>query len=105
MYYYLPPEIFAREGLGFVPIPIGFLTLLLTFLIPLTLRRFLKAVQSPISGSLRRLQATLANLAELEVDISLEVAYPVRSSAAFGLPTVNVAHTVKTKGVALRQLL
>ena len=63
--YYLPPEVFARERLGFAPVTTGSLALLLNVLSLVTLRRFVRRVQSPISRSLPRLQAALANPSDL----------------------------------------
>ena len=83
----------------------GSLTLLLTVLNPMTLRRLLRKVQSPVRRSLGKLQTTLTSLHELEVGLSFESVTPECLLAGFDLLTLNVEHTIKTKIVALRQLL
>ena len=64
----------------------------------MTLRRLLR------SGSLRKLQTALTFLHELEVGSSPKSVAPKCLCAGFGLLTLDVEHTVKTKVVALRQL-
>ena len=53
--YYLPSEVFSRAKLILAPVTRGFLTLLLTVLNPVTLRRLLHKVGGPVHGSLRKL--------------------------------------------------
>ena len=64
--YYLPLGVFARARLNFVPIATVSLTLLLTVLNPMTLRRLLRKLSAPISGSLRKLHIALSSLEDLE---------------------------------------
>ena len=103
--YYLPSEFFSRAKLSLAPVTAGSLTLLLTVLNPVTLRRLLHKVGSPIHGSLRKLQTALSSLQALEIDPQLETPVSVAIPAGFDLLTLDVEHTVKTKVMALRQLL
>ena len=50
-------------------------------------------------------QIALSSLRDLEHSTGLEPAIPVDAPADFDLLTLNVEHTIKTKVVALRQLL
>ena len=66
--YYLPSEFFSRAKLSLAPVTTGCLTLLLTILNPVTLRRLLHKVGGPVHGSLRKLQTALSSLQALESD-------------------------------------
>ena len=70
-----------------------------------TLRRLLRKVHCPVSGSLRKLQTAVTSLHELEVGPNFESVAPECPSAGFDFVALNVEHTIKTKIVALRQLL
>ena len=96
----LSPKFFARARLSFAPVTTGFFTLLLT-----TLGRLLRKVQNPVSGSLRKLQTTLPSLLELELGLAAKSMAPKCPLAGFNLVTLNVEHLIKTKVVALGQLL
>ena len=101
--YYLPSEVFAQ--LSFTPVTTGSLTLLLTVLNPVTPRRLVQRVEGPIHGSLSKLQSALSSLQALEQDPDLGATASVSMPAGFGLLTLNVEHTTKTKVRALQQLL
>ena len=88
-----------------MPVTTGCLTLLLTDLNLVTLRRLLRKVSDQVSGSLRKLQMALSPLQDLEHSPGLEPVAPMEAPTGFDLLTLNVEHTVKTKVVALRQLL
>ena len=103
--YYLPFEGISRAKLGFAPVTTGSLPLLLTVLNVVTLRRLLHSVGGPVHGSLRRLQTALSSLWTPESDPHLETPASVTMPAGFDLLTLFVEHTVKTKVMALRQLL
>ena len=103
--YYLPSRVFAWARLNFVPVTTGSLTLLSTVLNPVTLWCLLRKVSDPVSGSLRKLHTALSSLQDLEQSPFLEPVAPMEAAAGFDLLTLNVQHTVKTKVVALRQLL
>ena len=103
--YYLPSRVFARARLSFAPVTTGSLTLLLMVFNPVTLQRLLRKVVGPVSGSLRKLQAALSSLQDLEQSPDLGPVSSMEMLAGFDLLTLNVEHTVKTKIVALRQLL
>ena len=66
--YYLPSEIFSRAKLSLAPVTTGSLTLLLTVLNLVTLRRLLHKFGGPVHGSLRQLQVALSSLQTLEND-------------------------------------
>ena len=83
----------------------GLSDLLLTVLNRVTLRRLLRKVSGPVSGSIRKLQVALSSLQDLEQSPSSEPVIPVDALAGFDLLTLNVEHTMKTKVVALRHLL
>ena len=72
---------------------------------PVTLRRLLQKLGGPVHGSFRELQGALSSLQTLENDSHREGAVPAAMPAGFDLLTLNVEHTVKTKVVALMQLL
>ena len=103
--YYLPSEVFSRARLSLAPVTTGSLTLLLTVLNPVTLRRLLRKLGGPVHGSLRQLQVALSSLQALENDSHRECSIPATMPAGFDLLTLNVEHTVKTKVFTLRQLL
>ena len=100
-----PPEIFACKRLNFAPVTMGSLTLLLTVLDPMGLAGLLQKVQSLISGPLRKLQSAMASLQELEGSHAPESVIPKCPSTAFDLLTLNVEQTMKTKVVALCQMV
>ena len=77
--YYVPPDFFDRARLSFAPVTTGSLTLLLTALYPVTLRRFFSTMQPPVGASLQKLQRALSILSELEADICREGVNPVIS--------------------------
>ena len=103
--YYLPSEFFSRAQLSLAPVTTGSLTLLLTVLNPVTLRRLLHKVRGPVHGSLRNFQMALSSLQALESDPQPKTQVSVAMPTGFDLLTLNVEHTVKTKVMALRQLL
>ena len=103
--YYLPSEVFSRAKLSLAPVTTGSLTLLLTVLNPVTLRRLLHKLGGPVHGSVRKLRVALSSLQTLENDSHWESPVCAAMPAGFYLLTLNVEHTVKTKVMALRQLL
>ena len=103
--YYLPSEVFSRAKLNLAPVTTGSLTLLLTVLNPVTLWRLLRGLGGPIHGSLRQLQTTSSSLQALESDCHLVAPVSVAMPARFDLLTLNVEDTIKTKVMALRQLI
>ena len=82
----------------------GSLTLLLTLLTPVTLRRLLHKAGGPVYGSLRKLQPALSSLQVLNSDPQLETPVSVAMPRGFDLLKLNVEHEVTTKRMALRQL-
>ena len=102
---YFPSEVFSRAKLSLALITTGSLTLMLTVHNPVTLRRLPRKVGGPVHGSLRKLQTALSSLHALESHRQLETPVSVAMPAGFDLLTPNVEHTVKTKVMALRQLL
>ena len=103
--YYLPFEVFSRAKLSLAPVATGSLTLVLTVFNPVTLRRLLHKPDGPVHGSPRRLQVAFSSLQTLKNDSHQESPVPAALPARFDLLTLNVERTVKTKVMALRQLL
>ena len=89
--YYLPSEVFSRAKLSLAPVTTGSLTLVLTVLNPVTLRRLLHKVGGPVHGSLRKLQTALSSLQALESDPQLETPVSVAMPAGFDLLALNTA--------------
>ena len=79
--------------------------MLLTVINPVTFQRLLRKGVGPVSGSLRKLRAALSSLQDLERSPDLGPVPSVEMPAGFDLLILHVEHTVKTKLVALRQLL
>ena len=103
--YYLPSEVFSRVKLSLAPVTTRSLTLVLTVLNPVTLRRLLQKSGGPVHGSPRQLQVALSSLHILENDFHRESPVPAAMTAGFDLLTLNVEHIIKTKVTAFRQLL
>ena len=103
--YCLPSEVFSRGKLSLPPVTTGSLTLLLTVLNPVTLRRLLHKIGGPVQGYLRKLHTTLFSLRALESDPQLETRVSVAMPSGFDLLILNVEHTVETKVIASRQLV
>ena len=103
--YYLPSKVFSRAKLSLAPVTTGSLTLLLTLLNPVTLRRLLHRLGGPVYVSLRQLQMASSSLQTLESDPHLIAPVSVAMPAGFELLILNVEHTIKTKVMALRQLI
>ena len=101
----ISPQGSLHEPSSFAPVTTGSLTLLLTVFNLVTLWRLLRNVVGPVSGSLRKLQAALSTFQDLEQSPNLGPISSMEMPAGFHLLTLNVEHTVKTKIVALRQLL
>ena len=95
-----PKKIFHEHGSVLAPITTG------SPMLPvMVLQRLLRRVQSPVTGSFRNLQTTLACLHEFELRLGPQSVAPECRSSGFDSLTLRVEHTVKTKVVALRQLL
>ena len=103
--YYLPYEVSSRAKLSLAPVTTGSLTLVLTVLYLVTLRRLWHRLGGPVHGSVRQLQVGLSSLQTLENYSHLVAPVPTPMPAGFDLLTLNVEHTVKTKVIGLRHLL
>ena len=92
--YDLRPDVFARKRRCFARVTMGSLTVLLTVLNPITFRQFPRRVPRRINGSFCRLQTSLSNLTEREIDASLKITAEKSPVTAFGVLTVTLEHTV-----------
>ena len=86
--YYIPSGVFAQARLSFVLATTGSLTLLLKVFHPVTLWRLLQKVVAQVSRCLRKLQVPCLpyTVSSMEMRTGLD------------LLTLNVEHTVRTKG-------